>query len=221
MIFSKNLCYPVLSGLLALSLISCNEPPLYNAHAREFLRSHGESKELIANLKKHKAISPEDATRLAQYENVAVLHLIGANPTTPIEIIKQLAQRPELDIRTGIAVNPSVPLDILMTLRSPKQYSTENSALATNPSLPQHVIWDMYNNNEAEAYSFAANPNCPSKLMRKIFSEGDQQARLRLAFNPSIPEDLMQELEEDSDKIVRNYLSANPSYQEWKDKQTK
>ena len=67
-----------------LLVSACNEPLLYNKHAREFLVSQGEPATLIEQLTRQQTIDAADASRLAAYDNRAVLHLVrkylGWNP---------------------------------------------------------------------------------------------------------------------------------------------
>ena len=210
----------LIKRLVALTLISllasCNEPPLYGKNAKAFLGEKGESLNLIENLTRRRAIDESTAKRLSNYDNIAVLHLLGANPGTPEIIIRQLSQHKNLEVRTGVAVNPATPIDVLTALRTKGKYTTVNTALASNPILPKKILWEMYRQEEALASSFAMNPNCPVELMWDIFRTGSEQDRTWLAYNRNLPPELMQVLETDSSKIVKNYLQSNPTYQKWK-----
>lgn len=157
-------------------------------------------------------MEPDVAEHLSYYENVGVLHLVGANPGTPPSVIERLAKHANFEVRTGVAGNPNAPLDLLLSMRTVGKYTTVNGVIAGNPRLPQAIMWEMLRNGEAEPYSFASNPNCPPELMRTIAAEGDYVARITLASNPNIPEDVAQKLSQDKTESVRNILASNPRY---------
>lgn len=197
---------------ILISLAACNTPPLYQQRARAFLQREGVAGDVIRRLTTRQPLEPDVAARLAQYDNVAVLHLVGANPGTPTEIVAQLARHENFEVRTGVAVNSNAPLDVLLSLRTPGEYTTVNHALARNPRLPQELLMEMYRNREAGIGSFGMNPNCPPELMRRIAAEGDEVERAWLATNPSLPEDLARQLAEDDSPVVRDHFDINPTY---------
>lgn len=86
-----------------LASIGCNAPPLYEKNAREFLQQQGVSAEIISRLTQRKRLVPAEVEQLAQYENIAVLHLLGANAGTPQAIINQKGQsrlKRQLNVRS-------------------------------------------------------------------------------------------------------------------------
>lgn len=195
--------------LLSLCLVACNAPPLYGKNAEEFLGQQGESAELVAALIRHKPIGAADAQRLAAYENIAVKHLVGANPGTPVGLLEQLARHKNFEVRTGVAVNQKTPLDTLLGMRTPGKYTTVNSMLARNPKIPADVLWEMQRGGEAGLLSLGLNPSSPPDLLRIVAKQGTALDRTWLATNPSLPEDVMLALAQDPDELVRKYLAGN------------
>ncbi|MCW8964571.1 MAG: hypothetical protein OQL16_12305 [Gammaproteobacteria bacterium] len=198
--------------ILGLTIIGCNAPPLYNKNAREFLQEQGFEKDVISKLTTRQPLDAGIAEQLSQYENINVLHLLGANPGTPPYIIDRLAKHEHFEVRTGVATNPNAPLELLLSFRSKGEYTSVNNALARNPRLSPSTIWEMYENGEAGHVSFGLNPNCPPKLMRIIANEGNETARAWLATNRNLTGDVMQKLAQDESKLVRNYLARNSTY---------
>lgn len=190
----------------------CNAPPLYEKHAREFLQQQGVSAEIISRLTQRKRLAPAEVQQLAQYENVAVLHLLGANAGTPPAIISRLAGHRNFEVRTGIAVNPNTPLELLLSLREPGKYTTLNDMLARNPQLSPALLQEMYKNGETGFVSLGLNPNCPPEIMREIARKGNEIDRAWLARNPNLPPDLVQQLAQDESKLVRDYLHSSPNF---------
>ncbi len=204
----------LLRAVIAASVFfgACNTPPLYQSKARAFLQRQGIPSETVEKLTLRQPLDPATAERLSRYDNVAVLHLVGANPGTPVALIERLAKHENFEVRTGVAVNPAAPLDVLLSLRTSGAYTTVNHALARNPRLPHTVLMEMYRDGEAGAGSFAMNPNCPPELMRRIAAAGDEIERAWLATNPNLPEDLARRLAEDESRLVRDHFSTNPTY---------
>ena len=205
---------PIVLLFLFALFAGCNEPPLYEKHAREFLRTQGISNDIIEKLTARQPLEPDVAEQLLRYENVGVLHLLAANPGTPQAIIDRLARHKNFEVRTGVASNPNVSLDLLLSLRTPGKYTTVNAVIARNPRLPQAIIWEMHKNGEAGYLYFGMNPNCPADLMREIGAKGDWLARGWLAQNPNLPEDVVQKLARDKREDVRMRLTFNPNLPE-------
>jgi hypothetical protein len=197
--------------LLALFLCSCNSPPHYALRAEAYLKMKNVSQSVITRLTQRQALTKNEVEMLVQFDYIPVLHLVGANPGTPVAILEQLAKHHHFEVRTGIAANQHAPLDLLLPLRTMGEYTTVNRALASNSRIPQIVLWEMYRNHEAGLTSFASNENCPQELMREIASKGNWLDRQCLARNPSLPPDLFERLKDDPNKLVRANLAMNPS----------
>ncbi len=207
--------YPRDIGLLmalAVTLAACNAPPLYEKRAREFLAKQGVSSSVIARLEERRPPTADEAAALTQYDNIAVLHLVGNNPGTPRPLLERLSKHHNFEVRTGVAYNPTTPLDLLLPLRTPGQYTTVNEHLARNPQIPQEILWEMYRNGEAQRISLGMNPNCPREIMVEIVTSGNEGERTWLAANPNLPPELMDRLEKDPSELVRKFLAQNPTY---------
>lgn len=193
-------------------IVSCNTPPLYQTHARNFLESKGIERGLIDRIVDIRTLQEEEALLISRFNNIAVLHLLAANPTIPQQLLEKLAATSNEEIRWGAALNPHTPLEMLLKWRTVKQYSTINEYLARNPNLPASVLREMYDNKEAGLAGIGLNPNCPSDLMGKIATHGSETDRAWLATNPNIDSQLMVRLENDPSLVVRSYLNMNPTY---------
>ena len=207
---ARGMLFLVVVLLLA---VGCNEPPLYRMHAREFLQQQGVDADLIDRLLAVEPLDGPEADRLSRFDNLAVLHLLASNPSTPAPLVARLARHSSMDVRNGVAINPNAPLELLLSLRTPGRYTTQNNALARNPRMPQTLLREMYENQEAGWTSLAMNPNTPPDLLRKIAAEGSEVDRAWLAKNPGLTEELVLLLEKDRSRIVRNHLETNPVYQ--------
>jgi hypothetical protein len=204
--------YLLIVGILFLTLTACNGPPLYQGRAAEFLHEHGVEEELIQRLVNRREISPDEADRLAAFNNIPVLHLVASNPSTSKTLLYRLAKHSSFEVHTGIVSNPSAPLDLVLSFRTPGKYTTVNDAMARNPNLPSKLLCEMYDQREIGRVSPGLNPNCPPEIMWRIYQEGNSTDHAWLATNPNLPAALMARLESSSDKVVKDYLRTNPSY---------
>ena len=206
----------VATATIAMSGCSFNTPPLYHQRAESYLNIWRVSpvtiKKLINGHLPGNSLTEREARDLSRSWSVPVLHLVGANPGTPPDILKKLASHGNFEVRTGVAGNANAPLDLLLSLRTIGQYTTVNHYLAGNAAIPQQVLEEMYRNGEAGPVAFAINANLPVQIMAKIAHSEDLLARTHLAANPGLPEDLKDLLEKDSSESVRAYLATNPTY---------
>jgi hypothetical protein len=191
---------------------SPNEPAQYPQQARQFLWKQGVSDKVIDKLTKGVPLESSEVEQLSKHENIAVLHLLAANPGTPLGIVGRLCRHDDSEVRSGVAANPNAPTEILLNLRSAGKYTTVNTMLARNPRIPQAMLREMHQNREALLSSFAMNPNCPPDVMKKIATKGDEVDRAWLAANPNLPPDLAQQLAQDKSPMVRVWFGNNPTY---------
>lgn len=190
--------------LAALGLSGCNEPPLYETRARDFLEGHDVPAATIERLVRRQPLSEAEISQIAAFRKVIpLLHLLGANPATPETMLRQLAEHPSFEVRTGIAGNAQAPLDLLLSLRVRGSYHTVNHYLARNPAVPQDILMDMYRSGEATELGFAMNPNCPPELMASISTSDHELTRYWLARNPGLTEPLRRSLMKDASERVR------------------
>lgn len=207
----------ILPVVLLLALAACNEPPLYPTRARDFLQEQGVAEATIERLVRRRPLAVAEVELLSGYDNVPVLHLLGANPATPEPLLRRLGAHSNFEVRTGIAGNPRAPVDLLLGLRTKGKYTTVNEVLARNPRLPEDVIREMRRNGEAQDLGFAMNPALPEDLMREIAGSDKELTRHWLARNPSLPDDVIGRLANDPAPFVRKGLERNPAYRRWRD----
>lgn len=204
-----GLSYRVFVAVALVLLQACNEPPLYETRARNFLEGNDVPEATIERLVRRQPLSDAEVEQMASYRKVIpVLHLLGANPATPELMMRQLAEHPSFEVRTGVAGNPKAPLDLLLSLRVPGKYHTVNHYLARNPAMPHDMLMNMYRAGEATELGFAMNPNCPPELMPSLAASEHELTRYWLARNPGLPETLRRSLLQDDSERVREAAQA-------------
>lgn len=197
----------LLAGLVLFG--RCNAPPLYEEKARRCLGRH-ETQDVVDRLTGRLPLARTEAKRLFTYRCAAVRHLLAANPSTPEPLLRRIVDDRRLAARTGLAVNPCAPLDLLLPLRSPRTYTTENTALAMNPALSPQLLREMFESKEAIWTSFALNPSTPADILERIAREGSEIDRAWLATNPRLPGHLREVLRKDTATVVQSYLASGP-----------
>ena len=192
--------------VLLLLLSACGDSSEYRMQAREYLMMQGVSEEVIERLMMQAELGAGDTEFLSEYENGSVLHLVAANPGTPLHVLEELAEHDDIQVRLGVAENPNTPPGLLQELRTTGRYTAVNAALARNPNLPPELLQEMFLQHEAPLSSLARNPHTPPDVLRAIARGGEDLDRVWLAGNPSLPEDVVQQLEQDPSRVVRARL---------------
>lgn len=200
---------------LWLALAACNAPPMYHSRAADFLKRKGVDAATIQRLVDRQALSAREIERLAGFDDVPTLHLLGSHPSAPAPLLAKLARHHNEEVRWGAASNPNTPSDLLFALRTTGSYSTMNQYLVRNPALPPAVLRDMIRAKEAQLLFVAMNPACPPDLMQEIIERGTDLERAWLAFNPGIPPEVMARLAQDPSPDVARMLKSNPAYRKW------
>lgn len=214
----RSACLLVASLVLWLltACVPANSPPLFHSRAESFLKSRGVAHPLVRKLIDETPLSPDEARALAAYGDPATLHLVVANAGAPADLVARLAEHQNEEVRWGAATNPKLASELQARLRTPGRYSTMNSYLARNPTLPAEVIRTMYRSKEASAASIAMNPSCPPDVVNDILANQPEDVRIWLAWNRGLSGEAFERLERDPSDGVARMLRANPAFARWK-----
>ena len=154
-------------------------------------------------------------------EEISILERqsIAKNPKTPKNVLKELANDPEKNVRLFVAANVNTPKTVLTKLAS-----VEPRYVATNPNTPATVLrqlaktypeYVVSNSNAPESllaklaespsvidrYYLAANPQAPVSVLRKLAENEESPLVLEnVAWNPNAPEDLLANIREQGEK---------------------
>lgn len=221
---ANTLCMPLRFGVCtsflltsALLLVSCrNTPPIYRPRARAVLERQGISSETIDNLINFRGLQDKEIQILLSNGDPAVLHLLGRNPSIPIDLIERLSKHPQPEVRYGVAANPKTRFDLLMRLRMLNQYATINEYIARNPSVPEELLKTMLDHGEVSLGALASNPNLTPELIDIVIRDGNEIDRAIVARNPNLSLQNIRELEDQDSALVRQHLLVNPVYREYR-----
>jgi hypothetical protein len=211
------------SVMLAVFLCaSCtpNSPPMYHSRAKAFLEAKGVAPDVVAKIFDERPLADDEARALSAFDDAATLHLLGANPGTPADLVATLAMHRSEEVRWGAATHPKLPPATMVALRTSGKYSTMNDYLARNPALPTQVIREMYWGKQALPASVAMNPSCPMDIVSDILENQPEHVRVWLAWNRGLDSETLARLDRDPAQGVARMLKANPTYVLWKKRQT-
>ena len=192
-----------------IAMTGCNAPAMWGKNAEEYLQKKGVRAEVIEKLVERQALTAAEVDMLMKFENESVKHLVGRNPGTPEQILRQLADDCR-EARWGVASNPKTPMDLLLSMRAQEKNSSLSIYLAQNPNTPSEILLEMCDNREIPLGAIAARPHCPLSVMREIADGENASDRWDLAKNPELPRNLFEALKEDPESQVRACLGTNP-----------
>ncbi len=142
---------------------------------------------------------------------------VGANPQTPKEILEELAQDSDWEVRQAIACNPNAPETILKMLATDRVF-TVRQEVAANPSTPVELLElligdkDWCVRREAIAHYLQGNSSRLQKVL-ECYLEKFTPAynHFILLLHPQIPEMLLKHYSKSSVWLDRYAIASNPN----------
>ena len=163
------------------------------------------------NLMESDSTSPEILKELAEDEDNDVRWEVAKHPNTPAEVFMKLAEDENRFVRSAVTRNPSTPVEVLMKLAEDGDASVR-CEVAENPRTPVEVIRKLADDGDWEMrIAVAKNPRTPVDILRKLAEDENWGVRQEVAKNPSTPVEALMKLADDKNKDVRYAVSRNPS----------
>ena len=163
------------------------------------------------NLLESDSTSPEILKELAEDEDDDVRWEVAKHPNTPAEVFMKLAEDENRFVRSAVTRNPSTPVEVLMKLAEDGDASVR-CEVAENPRTPVEVIRKLADDGDWEMrIAVAKNPRTPVDILRKLAEDENWGVRQEVAKNPSTPVEALMKLADDKNKDVRYAVSRNPS----------
>jgi hypothetical protein len=135
------------------------------------------------------------ADLVATTADLLTLKHIGNNRSTPLEVLRDLANHPEAAVREQVAKNPSIPVDLLMPLLYDRRINVRRAAVS-NTNLPLETLLGYAEETEYQAAA-AANPNLPVERLLELAKASDGMQwdlRKAIANNPNATPDVLRAL---------------------------
>ena len=185
------------------------------------------------------AKSPKkDLAEQARIPNTVIFNL-AANPSTPVEILKKIAEKAENEqkrtrgfpsfafrLKSSLARNPSTPVELLEKWVEDERCFVRK-CIAQNPSTPTEILekiayneyWEYTEKGKREELlapvdeleGLARNPSTPVKILEKLAENDDYVIKSTLANNPSTPVKILEKLAQDEEQLIRFFVAMNES----------
>lgn len=171
-------------------------------------------KEVSTNKVKHTKEQLE-LIELSKSDDMFDRSIAARKPSTPVDVLKKLADDHSWLVRASVAENPNTPVDILRKLAKESGFSGESvrSHLAKNPNTPVDILKKLINNEREDTLKYlAGNPSTPIDILKKLADNDDYTVRREVASNPSTPIEVLKDLSSDHDSGVRTLVNKNPNY---------
>ncbi|WP_052887981.1 hypothetical protein [Thermogemmatispora carboxidivorans] len=155
-------------------------------------------------------LSPELLEDLANAPEVEIRSAVAANPATPPALLLSLIEDPSSQVRSAAALHPQLPEQALARLaHSPE--SEVRRAVASHPALGA-IERELLATDASAEVRAAVVPHLPpeSALLRSLAVDESSQVRAAVATHPALPEALLASLASDSALEVVLALAGNP-----------
>ena len=163
------------------------------------------------NLLENNNASPEMIEELAEDEDKDVRKEVAYNPNTPVEVLRKLADDENEHVRWGAIRNPNTPVELLRKLAEDKDERLRYE-VARNPRTPVDILSKLADDEDRNVREgVAKNPNTPTNILRKLAEDKYSGVRRGVASNPNTPIDILRKLAEDENVNVRNGVAKNPN----------
>ena len=161
------------------------------------------------NLLESDSTSPEIIEELAEDEDSEVRRLAVKHPSIPVEALTKLAEDRSLVVRSEVAYNPNTPVELLKNLSEDKE-ETVRYVVSRNPRTPVEALRKLAEDKDAGVrHGIADNPRTPAEALRKLAEDEDLHVRREVAKHPNTTVDILTKLAEDEDWHVRKEVARN------------
>lgn len=149
---------------------------------------------------------------LSNSDNWEVRAKVAGNASTPIDVIRRLSEETDEGVRAHAGRNPNAPIDVLERLASDwSEYVRQY--VADNPNAPSNILAILANDSDwRPRSSVAENANTDVDTMVKLTSDPDWRVRALLADNPKCPPDVLTVLTTDNNSDVVKRVRNNPNF---------
>ena len=163
------------------------------------------------NLLESDSTSPEIIDELAEYKDWDVRYAVAMNPNATADILRKLAEDKYSNVRKKVAMNPNTPVDILTKLAEDGDEYVR-AEVAKNPKTPVEVLMKLAEDKNLDVRREVANhPRTPVDILRKLAEDEDVGVRFTIVKNPRTPAEALMTLAEDEDWSVKEKVAKHPN----------
>lgn len=166
------------------------------------------------NLQLEAANEKTSCDRLCELTRVSteLARLVAKNPSTSVELLRQLADSSDATTRQNVASHPNTPIEVLLQLGAEFPEQLLNHPILSQLSLEHlHLIERIPPTTLANLLKCeAANPITSSDRLTELATRSTVLARI-VAQNPNATPELLRQLSAARDIKTRLYVTANPN----------
>jgi hypothetical protein len=136
-----------------------------------------------------------------------------ANPRCPLKCMRMVTtDRETLSEAVAVANNAACPPDLLMELATSIPATSLRTAVLHNPNCDDSVVTLLVEStNPIVQYAACQHPKCPDLAIRRLWDDSKVEPTTSLAANPSCPSDLLHRATTNDSYLVRQAAAENPS----------
>ena len=148
--------------------------------------------------------------KMAVHPDPVIRSKLAAHPKTPPQILYQLADDPDLDVRLALVNNPHIPTTLVRELMCRELWG--DSPPTDSGLESDSFLGEIFQCSEKDwmQMAIALNSNTPRRLLRKLATHSNPRIRRTVAENPDTPTDCLQNLAQDEDRSVQATVLRNP-----------
>lgn len=147
------------------------------------------------------------------YQTGLVPGTLTKSPSTSVEVLSELAQDSELNVRIAVAWNEGAPEEVLALLKDePYFYQVLEFKKEQGIVFSEKFLRELATSNQALVKRIVAYaPNCPTDLLVILADDESSHVRIAVAANPQTPANKLAKLSTDKEEIVRRKVARNPN----------
>lgn len=161
-------------------------------------------------------LAPPNVLRLLAEEQGGhrqVVWYVGANPSTPVDVLETLTNDTSSYIRQHVAQNSSLPTYLIEKLADDPEVMVR-AYVATNPSTPALIGDALLRNLATDSWwaarkTIAIYPRTPTNILNKLAHDAEYSVRQAVAENPVTPWDSLRRFGTDKNAGVRGWASMD------------
>ena len=163
------------------------------------------------NLLESDNTSPEMIEELAEDEDPEVRYEVAKHPNTPVDILTKLAEDEDSYVRREVAKKLWTPIEALKKLAEDENDDVRWEVVR-NPKTPIEALKKLAEDKDSRVrYGVAINPNTPVEALRKLAEDENDGIRREVSENPNTPVEALRKLAEDEYVSARKGVAENPN----------
>ncbi|MEO1133918.1 MAG: hypothetical protein AAFX40_14585, partial [Cyanobacteria bacterium J06639_1] len=189
--------------LNSLKILAVDRDPSVAEVARRILGAKLNDEAFVSTIERASDSELEKWQRFGAYE-------AAKNPLVPVEIMRELIGRPEINIRKALAQNPSAPPDILIRLAEDELVEVRSLVVANLSSSTAVLDVLVGDSNRDIRQQIAAHPNVSESILFRLARDESRQVRQMVVEHAQVTPEMLRTLAADESDRIRARVAAHP-----------